>query len=287
MRNLPAKAEVRPADQQQPADTFWHYTNAAGALGVLENKEFWATHVRYMNDHEEIQRFVRIVVSELEAIHKNDAYAEGWLGIEGAKTMLTTWLPVNFFVVSFTTLPDSLSQWRAYTGGSNGYALGFSGESLRAVDEGWTFKKCIYDQSDAKQKALEIIEESLDEYMAGPIPDVGNFGYFTLLNGLYPRVLEYAAQIKDEAFADEKEWRLIGGPFDEKKFNNRIGPRGITPYLKLPTPKTEDGRIGLAEVVLGPGATKEMLFSVGSIIKMDDDYGDEIKFYTSSAPYRT
>ncbi|MCJ1694649.1 DUF2971 domain-containing protein [Rathayibacter caricis] len=286
MRNLPAKAEVRPAGQEPPSDTFWHYTSAAGALGVLENKEFWATHVRFMNDHEEIQRFVRIVVSVLEEFYDNEAYTVAQLGLRGAKTLLTTWLPVNFFVVSFTTLPDSLSQWRAYSGGSNGYALGFSGESLRAAGEGWVFERCIYEQTHARDIAMCIVEESLTEYMSEPIPDVDDFGFFSLLDILYPRVIKYAAQIKHEAFADEREWRLIGGPFDDDRFNNRIGPRGITPYVKLATPKTEDGKIGLTEVVLGPGATKEMLFSVGTIIKMDEDYGDEISFCKSFAPYR-
>jgi hypothetical protein len=62
-------------DQSTPQpDVLWHYTNAAGFLGIFRSGKLWATNTDYLNDASEM-RYARILV--LRAVYNSRSGAVG------------------------------------------------------------------------------------------------------------------------------------------------------------------------------------------------------------------
>jgi len=53
------------ADPRPPAKLY-HYTSTEGLLGILRNRQLWASNVLYLNDATELVDSVRIIRSLLE-----------------------------------------------------------------------------------------------------------------------------------------------------------------------------------------------------------------------------
>ncbi len=44
----------------------WHYTDSAGAIGILSTNSLWATSLAHLNDSSELEYGLQVVVDELE-----------------------------------------------------------------------------------------------------------------------------------------------------------------------------------------------------------------------------
>ena len=81
-----------------------------------------------------------------------------------------------------------------------------------------------------------------------PVGHPGVTGYYQVQNLILPAL----AKVKDDAFQEEREWRvIIVGPGAELSF--RPGPLGVIPYTKVPLDLT-----AIEEVLLGPGPEIEL-----------------------------
>ncbi len=117
---------------ERPSGLIYHYTTQSGLLGIINSGEIWATHFRHLNDlqefvyamdplrrrveeladgrwsEEEITRAMKAIQIENDAVKRVDLEND-----------------LNLFVASFSEVPDSLPQWRAYAHSEAGYSLGF------------------------------------------------------------------------------------------------------------------------------------------------------------------
>jgi hypothetical protein len=134
----------------------FHYTNAAGLLGILKSKALWATHYRYLNDTSEaaVIRSLILPILEEETAKIMPKLAErgllkGYYEFHGGradallaegqyKSLVRVIDEVSpFYVLSFckhqSRTPDFrhglLSQWRGY-GESGGFAIEFDEQQL-------------------------------------------------------------------------------------------------------------------------------------------------------------
>jgi hypothetical protein len=269
-----------------PPDALYHYTTQPGLLGILKNKEIWATHSQYLNDQREYLYALKIVKDEISLMADAPAYlqyksllhdmAADIEGIEG----------INVCVCSFSEDRDSLSQWRAYCGATSSFAIGFYGKMLAEVasDKRFYLARCIYDTSE--QRALiralleEVLEENVEEIPWGDkdhLPHGGNLGAY--LN-------RYAPILKDPSFKEEREWRIISRPLSCKSegYEFRPGNSMLIPYYKLPL-ASENVSFDLAEVVLGPTPhPKQSKCSISSFLVSQNL--KDIQVNNSEVPYR-
>ena len=51
---------------RQPPDVLYHYTTQAGLLGIISQKEIWATHTQYLNDRREYLHAIELVRQEIK-----------------------------------------------------------------------------------------------------------------------------------------------------------------------------------------------------------------------------
>jgi len=239
--------------RRMPHDTLYHYTMQDGLLGIINDKEIWATHTQYLNDQMEYLHALEILHEEIDAVMhltKNSQHKlllrdmdEDSYGLEN----------MNICVCSFSEDGDSLPQWRAYADASSGYSIGFSGEFLAKIAEKQNFYlvKCIYDPLEQRALIRALVDEVLEENIKGEpwdeedhIPVGGNLGAYLHL---------YAPILKNISFKDEREWRLISRPLSCRgdHFDFRKGNSTLIPYYKLKL-SYEDLPFQLKKIVVGP-----------------------------------
>lgn len=248
-----------------PDKPLYHYTTQAGLLGIINTRQIWATHNQYLNDRREFLHAADLAREQIQEVLKREKsnHSERTARIECLERMqlsvseLMSPQSINVCVCSFSEESDSLSQWRAY-GGSSGFAIGFSGEVLKAATKklGWFLAPCIYDPTDqaALVRAMveEVVEEGLEipteEYIRDSEDDTIQRGSGWNIVGFLNR---YAPILKHQSFKEEREWRIISRPIFCQKLDYREGRSLIVPFYKLPLWEA-DPRAHLHEIVVGP-----------------------------------
>jgi hypothetical protein len=264
------------ATKQHPSGgVLYHYTNADGLKGIIENEELWATSAYYLNDSAEILYGYRVLDSALEewlkqASPPEDSISRGlvttlrrYFGHDAVERHIIT--PI--YLSSFCEEDNLLSQWRAY-GSSGGYSVGF-----RVPAEGIFYglkpeppvytARCVkveYDRDRQIQRVLEILDSVLpildEPEVTGAVRSIDSLsplGFSSLLRIIQEMLVEESIGFKDAAFAVEKEWRVVvrsrdllkqgsdDGDHANLKIHFRTARGRLIPYVKLkpdnaPTP---------------------------------------------------
>ncbi len=267
--NPKKRAILNDVLSREPDKPLYHYTTQKGLLGIIKDRQIWATHTQYLNDRREFSHAVDLVREEIKSLLAEVPHTR-----EDTRRLLTEMphrsaredalsrmeatlsLPihgVNVCVCSFSEERDSLSQWRAY-GGSSGFAAGFSSKVLRAATEKqqWFLVPCIYDPATQRSLVRALVEEVLEEILGGPlVEDEEEDSVLKRLGNLLPYLSRYAPILKDESFKEEREWRIISRPMVCERLDYREGKSLIVPYYKLPLCE-DNQKLELHEVVIGP-----------------------------------
>lgn len=261
--------------------TIWHYTDAAGLLGILGSNpeprepnvvgpqscrpEFRATAVEYLNDSQELIHGLGILknevllqkADELDSIHYkpsdrheiSNAPAKAKFIRSLCETIesvekRTYSSHIHCYVTSFSEKLDALSQWRGYCGGLDGFAIGIDQDRLPNRQE-TKVKQVLYSASlTAASKVAELTREWIDLSLSGT--DAPSANPATLDKHLR-ELSVFATQFKHAGFEEEAEWRLIHLSYHEGGFYRSRGAQ-LIPYTTWSLPA--DAVVG---VRVGPG----------------------------------
>ncbi|MGF0327961.1 DUF2971 domain-containing protein (plasmid) [Gordonia rubripertincta] len=246
------------------------YTHGKAAL-------FRATDLRYMNDSLELSFGARIVRDRLRE-------AAGEEGIEPLLASAFTQVADDFdpeslfdwsfrcFAVCFCGDGDLLSQWRGYAGGSGGFSIGFPRHILESHSYGVFAKmahhtfdvpvsadlvQVVYGRSDAEARADLLVDSLKEKFATGAlVPDLDDRPVFAAGMAAFRAI----AGMKHEAFAEEREWRLVTVMLSNQQVRTRARASGVVPYLDVVVNSRLSGDHGplnvsdspLHEVVVGP-----------------------------------
>jgi hypothetical protein len=192
---------------------------------------------------------------------------------------------INVCVASFSRVSDSLSQWRAYGGPKSAFAIGFNGEYLASLLPKHKFflVRCVYDLEQQHRIMEALVAEVYDQIIEGRrTGDVhprksGNMSAF---------LHRFAPILKDPAFADEQEWRIISRPLMNsfEEFNFREGASALVPYYRLAL-KDDGVDFQIDELVVGPTPNPALsVDSVGNFL-VSQELRD-VPVRSSKVPYR-
>lgn len=219
----------------------YHYTDQFGCLGILSNKEIWASKIIFMNDSKEFKIGLEYAISYLRMIEKS-------LINESQKKQCHRWIKTligafesNVFVFSMSECNDQLSQWRGYANSSTGgYCIEFNVDELKKDMSklGFELDRCKYNRKEWSHDINKIIEKIRSEF---PSENENNLekdsstltcpSCLKLVN----EITKYISYIKDENFHEEKEWRFVSiDCIDYNSINYRGGQHSIVPYVKIP-----------------------------------------------------
>lgn len=242
-----------------PPETLYHYTTPEACFAILNGKStdglpsVWASSAFCMNDASEIVYGLDVVgrVASRFGPTGEDLLEEEFRYLETA------------MVVSFSSDPDLLSQWRAYARNGSGCAIGFDRDRLVAAagEHGFRLMPVVYDPKIQQDMLADFLEHA---------------------EGPWPRVLAAASLLalgfKNRGFHEEVEWRLASPAASKVQF--RSGPSGVIPYTHLKL--TRDC---ITELWQGPTLDQQMAGRAWDFY-LRTEFGGQVKLHSSTLPLR-
>lgn len=245
----------------------YHHTDVNGLIGIIQNKNLWATNINFLNDYNEYKIGIEAlslicekhINSQIEKKHEHlsDLY-KNFLKFmhDSLKENLES---RNHYIVSFTKSRDNLRQWMSYGITNASYAIGFDDETLKSIKLGHSsidledFTYCLNDVSYNMYKMENLL--SSESVMNNVSKNKLNPRKYAI--ELINELLFGLCSLKDHTFADENEVRMVIQNREIKAISETIQYRNqlgvITPYIKVPIPLD-----AIREIIIGPNIHKEL-----------------------------
>ena len=271
----PLKPLTRTGAPPPAPKLLYHYTTAAGLIGIIETGEIWATNVFYLNDQSEIRYGKDILDSFLEQrFPDNRASGEAITNFVGLLSGGPEALgdDMHAFVACFSEDPDSLSQWRGYANGTNGFAIGFSREVLERASEGtestpdFALHRVVYEHDRQLTTLDQAVGKTLEDfanYAHGKTSLVDDHKGTLMVFSMAASTALCVTKFKSSAFHEEKEWRALTYlPHGElhKFCHFRLTRVGVTPYVKLTVVDRDGLSNALREIRIGPTVHRDLAY---------------------------
>jgi len=217
-----------------PEGVLYHYTDFAGLKGILESHSLRATYNRCMNDASEQLHAERILQEEAARLRV------GPIRYENRRA----------FLVCFCESSKLLSMWRSYAGNAGGYCLGFEYPKLKSY-LGWQNLQVGQSVPLLTRVHYGNTPESIRKYLTA-LPAITDLSSNSACLPPF-----FSSIIKHEAFAEEREWRIIAldPPLTHIRF--RPGTGNIKPYVELFWREKPCNRLPLVSVTFGPTLRRE------------------------------
>jgi hypothetical protein len=271
-----------------PKKTLYHYTTQKGLLGIVKDRQIWATHHQCLNDTQEFVHAKGLFRTELEKrAHADPLLKEMQRSLEGEG-----FESVNLYVASFSEEPDSLAQWRAYGGLASGFSLGFKLDGI-VLPSRFIMVRCIYKEDEQRERIRAIVDEILDRLhkIPGEITDTPRFAKPYLDVFFRSPLHTYALSLKHPKFAEEREWRIVSlqpmmeDSYGEAPLDFREGKSEVIPFRRVPLTNNMKA-FPLTQIVVGPNPDPEQSSrSVLSLLKSQGLAKCTVRM--SDVPYRS
>jgi hypothetical protein len=297
--------------------TLYHYTTIGGLLGILKERNIWATNINYLNDRQEFQDVLDLLTKRiiklqstldtesimsgvnLESIgeysagatEKNLAKRLGGqvavkkessndnVGLYERVHLLLKNLSKKIYVCSFSKNDDQLSQWRAYCPEASGFSIGFNCQRLKdiALEDG--------NGGLGLQKCVykdtyktKMTDDVFESVEKAGLKDTD----FVMKVAI--ELLLMAPSFKNSSFYEEEEWRIALSEPQRDKIRFREGNSLIIPYGEIDL-KDENGDLPIELIRIGPTANPiEARLSLNILL---EQYGiKNVKIKQSEIPYR-
>lgn len=221
----------------------WHYTTASGLLGMVQHRELWATHSRFMNDKVEgsvMHSAIAAFLSETTTLTPPQMSM-----IDRQYSFLTTneyprytRVPQgNMFLVCGSRDNDALTLWRNYAREAVSFAVGLDPEvPLGVIASDQSSLGNWHDATRWHDVDYTSAFDSLSPHhrdrliSAARSEDPGD----QIVN-VSLELQQILASVKHNAFVDERETRIAFFNDSTRDWNFRAGRFGLTPYLKIGT----------------------------------------------------
>jgi hypothetical protein len=245
-------------------DTLFHYTTAAGLLGILDSSAFWATDLRFLNDAQEAVYARELFVDAVRSAENPALYAghpahddpqsfgETFAGYKQLVAQELNSPDFAVYVTCFCESGDLLSQWRAY-GSDHGYAIEVKTDALKTADTqipgyGMSLMQVRYGRDAAADVVSTAMRDMTDD---SNLAHVGVHAHYMAL-----RLTAMLAGVKHPGFQEEREWRVVAAfEWEEPELARfRSTPMAIVPYIEVPLPKD-----AIVTIRVGPGRHVDVL----------------------------
>jgi hypothetical protein len=306
---------------QTPPRQIYHYTDAAGLLGILQTKSIWATDAHCLNDAQELRYGTQLAIAYARSVLKA---TDSSVVREYLKRSIRSWshrwslrkasgewsgrAMGSMYLASFCEDGDLLSQWRGYAG-VTGYSIGLATEwwDLTAMPQplripALRLRRVLYSEEDQHKAFGPLLQAACRS-----LEDAAHrFGDAAALSTFEPRLQEYvgwalygmAPCFKHPGFEEEREWRLVcvvgADDPDHGSLNLPLRFRhaaiGIVPYVIVPMAVADgpyQSRLPITEVYHGPSDHADVAEAV--LLRLLKEHGYAVphtKVKAARAPLR-
>ena len=282
-------------------DTLYHYTDLNGLTGILENKGFWLSEAKYLNDKEELYNGCNLAIELIQNLINKKRYSSFKNILSKTISLLNENEFKNYYIASFSSKADDLEQWKAYSKNGSGICIGFN-TKLKTnfphfmLGPVWMLHKVIYDDNIKCRILHLIIFKYLYEFKKDLQKNPKYIDIDDYAQSLSQSLTHTFINFKHKSFEQEKEVRLvckvkdIQKDFHKKNYrtvNNIIVPYVCTYDIIL---NNKDGSkfkvdmLPISEIIVGPTINQEI--TIDSIENFTNDLGYKNIVKTSKVPYR-
>ena len=277
---------------RKPPTRLYHYTNLESIVGIISSQELWLSNLYFQNDKNEYEIGLNILKKVLQHYKlvnidniKNSIFFKS---LDSALDFLTK---KQIYTTSLSEEPDLFSQWRGYGDNCRGARLEFL--NLEKIKKkGIQLLPCIYNKDEQEEYVEFLFERSIEILNSTEEKGMTNKEDFSEDEKPYSDAIQAAgsyfisafnvacAIIKDEAFREEKEWRIIN--FRGKEVFYRVKSHYIVPFVKM---KIDHLHEYFTDIMLC--ASPEYNISERSVRFLLDQQGfNETTISQSKIPYR-
>jgi hypothetical protein len=230
----------------------YHYTSAAGLIGILTSGELRGTSASFLNDTSEIEHGLSICKAVLEEERaartsaEEQTLLERTLGLLGDEVLLH-----EVYLTSFSARRDVLSQWRGYGSSEGRFCIGFQLSQFSERDVLYLPRPVAYQLDEQRERVKRAVRVACE--MLRDDPDPGNaWRYAASLSFHLHRLMCW---FKHAGFAEEQEWRSMMTLISEYDLQHisfepfRGAPR---PYVAMLAGSRTSSRLPGVEVCIGP-----------------------------------
>lgn len=248
------------ANQEIPGSLF-HYTSAAGLIGIVTSHTVWFSDAIFMNDGSEATYGLSVFATVLDQFMADKSEAERNAGEalkDQVQDALRYFQPLIFCMSARNNL---LNQWRDYGRDVVPYCIEFDSAQF----ERWQERECnfpifvtkvVYDEAEQRSLTLELIEAiyARAKDLLGEREHFPDEELLPLLNGASVEIVFLIGRFKNPAFEAEEEWRAISyrsDVEDKVKRKYRVSSLGAVPYYEWYS--TQDRKnLPIKSVTVGP-----------------------------------
>ncbi len=249
-----------------PETILWHYTNGPSLIAIIESMSIFSTQLSCLNDTTELRYasrlFQQALATKRAAITSEgtpSALLDGALEYFKENPDFPAQAIVPHFVTCFSEERDDLSQWRAYGGGENGYAIGFRAVDLWGCPDA-ALVRINYDAALHSALALKAVEAMVEFFLDAVkkyVPaDLTKFGK-EFFEAWDPAITMVAPLVKDPGFRKERECRIVKGFQLDELEKLKFLQKGTMMSRHLPLQPSRGSattpyRLPIAEAMVGP-----------------------------------
>lgn len=264
----------------------YHYTDAAGLIGIVTSHRLWATDIRFLNDPSEGRFLPEKILGLMESRASRPSARK--IVDEIRRKLVHPREESGTFSVSFCANGDLLSQWRGYGHFGKGYSIGLDIHKGPHAQLG-----ALYDVCYGEEHLEDIANDLLDIYVSAS----EKWGHESMCEEAATLLRALASSFKDPSYEGEQESRIVLGYtkrdnylFENEaplKFHSRGGD--IIPYIPLALNLMKDGdptpKLPIRRIITGPGVDFERNRS--SLTRLLEDNGyKNVEIVPSSVPFR-
>ena len=285
---------MRPPLPDLTVETLFHYTTAAGLLGIVSSASLWATDVHFLNDAQEAvyaKEAVLEAVRRMESPTRNPshwAYKHGDAAHEtfdGYRECILNELAEDQFgvyVTCFCEEGDLLSQWRAY-GSEHGYAVEFNARAIQQAVRDLPAPGGVIGVRYGPAAAVAAATDAVAAVEGFNLNHPGVKAHFKARD-----LAMILATVKHPGFSEEREWRLFVG-FDVPQLQRDDSPKpaqfratgmALVPYISIDLP-----RESIISIRVAPGDSAEVRAT--GVRRLLTHFGMNAEVTASEVPYRT
>jgi hypothetical protein len=237
-----------PVMTNDPSDprVLYHYSSAAGGLGIVKSMTLWATDTRQMSDLTEISYAREILARAVQEVRVDGddpsgvadwvlLIAKGLAESDGGHSAYAACLCPNW---------DLLSQWIDHGNRGTGFAIGFDRSILYqcAESQGYSLGPLIYEPAEQEAHLAKCLNDLIDKI----VPDlmrqntaIVEMALDTALGLTIAMLL-----VKNFRFSAEAEWRLMNQTMSPA--SSPLQKDDVNLWL------SSTGEAAITEVVVGP-----------------------------------
>jgi hypothetical protein len=241
-------------------DRFYHYSDTRGFQGIVTSRELWLHDAYFSNDYTEHRLVLEKAVSRLKDLAKGPRDSRFCEKLEASLRGVS----IHPYVCCFSSEPDLLSQWRAYSDDGAGFAIGFSAAGIERLcvshlnrQTPISFQPVEYDPCKQEVQLKELLAKGLARHLQRFPGEGADYRYEGLeIATAHSEVWSLAAICKNRGFCEEKEHRLVvmpkakgfpPPPIDTSDMCFRVRGQYLVPYFPISF-EAED----IIEIRLGP-----------------------------------